>query len=294
MSMSARGDPTDAVSRFYNMTKIAMNSNSSEDDEFPFDGSLYYYKAEKEKNVMTHASDNSTSQHAIIVLLAILSIGIFSLTVAVIYLLCNRTHCRKASHEKSAAADNEDGRLGITGINYLGSNWLEVKSTSSGSSYCSDISNEPKVTLPQIVGNTASSICCSSVSELSSQTLETGRKAFSSNTDLEIIDEEARSVESMERPGEGQTTPLCNKSSATIEDNRSNEYQQSVAEISVDNDRSLSGFEDPNEEKPNESHLSSSPTTTENVSFYTSVETPPVVGFGDDDSANVFSAHKTV
>jgi len=64
------------------------------------------------------------SQQAIIMLLVLLSVGLFSLTAAVLYLLCNF-----AGRESRGVVAATDGCLGISAINYLGSNWLEVKST---------------------------------------------------------------------------------------------------------------------------------------------------------------------
>lgn len=258
MSMHALGDTTDAVARFYNMTKTAMDTDVTEDDSL-FDGSVYYYRAVEEKNVYSSSdNDDSVSQQAIIMLLVLLSVGLFSLTAAVLYLLCNR-----AGRESRGVVAATDGRLGISAINYLGSNWLEVKSTtsSSGSSDLSETTSKVsgKVKLPQIVGNSGSSVCGSSVSDLSAQTMETSRRNFNSNTDLEKIDEEAQSTGSLDRK-------TANLSPFTSPGDIEDAGKDSSTKINIENsDQGKIVGQDLDEQITREA----------DASFYTSVETPP-------------------
>ena len=187
MSLRALGDTDDATTRFYEMTKDTMNDASMEAD-LPFDGSLYYYGAEEEKNVIASTGGGSLSSTTIVVLMVLLSVGVFALTVVALYLLIYRI----GRTSRTTDAPRGNGRLGICAVNYLGSAWLEVKSTSSGSCSSETSSASGKGTMPKIVvRNSASSVSCSSVSELSARTPESCRMG-SPNAELEKIDEQAR------------------------------------------------------------------------------------------------------
>ena len=257
------GDSVHAVARFYNMTERAMNAGIGDGDP-RVDGTVYYYTAVEEKNVIIDSDGRgSLLEEKIVFLLVLLSVGVFSLTAAVLYLLCARA-TRKNQNEAIAAGN---GRLGISAVDYLGSSWLEVKSTSSGSSHSSDLDSNfsGKVKFPQIVGNSASSVCCSSVSELSAQTLETTRKGFNANTDLEKIDEEAQSTGDSEAKSvvsEPLASPVKKIAKANdVEENCiAKKDQDTVEQDSLQEHKRLG--------------LVSSPSSTENISFYTPVGTP--------------------
>ena len=159
----------------------------------PFDQNAHNYRSLQEKNIVS-VDGMEPSTNTITLILVLASVGIFLLTVMVMCLLFYR-NSRDNVHSGDVPNDQEDARLGINVVNYLGgSNWLELKSTSSGSSP-SEPSSDDDGRLPKEVGRSGISVCDSSVSELSAYALEAkDRRLFTTNLDLEKIDEEGQCI----------------------------------------------------------------------------------------------------
>lgn len=270
MSMRASGDTHDAVANFYRMLEAAMNGDAATDGDSMHEN-LYYYKAVEENNIISSGNEDRLSHRTTMMILIMLSVGVFSLTVIVMYFLCCRAINIRESRQRMPSSQ-VDGRLGISALNYLGSQWLEVKSTSSGSSCSSKTSSKlsSKTKFPQVVGESNESICCSSVSELSVQTLETSRVS-KSNTDLEKIDEEALSIGELKMKKDmSALTPIKSIRSINTRD---------INEDSVDDGSSKIVKGSCLDELGN-----SYPSSPENQSFFTSVESPPLVNKIVDDN----------
>ena len=174
--------------------KEVMNYNIT---SITFDRNVHHYRSLEDKNVKLDEK-KELSTNTIILLLVVSSVIIFTLTVVVMYLLFYRnlpdSDCRTSDIANNAA----DARLGINhGDRHLeGSTWIELKSTSSGSSPSE--SSDMNGRLPKEVGRSGSSVCDSSVSELSAYTTETKDwRLFAPKLDLEKIDEEGQYTESM-------------------------------------------------------------------------------------------------
>lgn len=201
MSIQIVGSVETATERFYSIMRNTLNdeqivdgfqSNSLE----PFNGNLRYVRATEEDNRIMYPDDSDSS--TMIVLLVILSVGIFCLALAVVYLLFSRFDRVQTSSNvgNRTSTGNADSRLGINAI-AEGMNWLEVKSTSSSADSSSSMSSSTLSKLsrpPKIVMNVSNSVCGSSVSDISVQSLGT-IESFNMNPKLEKIDEEAPSFE---------------------------------------------------------------------------------------------------
>jgi|AntRauTorckE5430_2_1112549.scaffolds.fasta_scaffold14704_1 hypothetical protein len=162
----------------------------------PSDRKVHYFRSLQESGIVQddkrwHPTDIT------ILLLVLSSVGMFLLTILVMHLLFYRNSEDNDPSGHATQNDEGDARLGINVVNYLGgSNWLEFKSTSSGSSQ-SESSSDTNGRLPKEVGHSGISVCESSVSELSAYTLEIKDcRFFTTNLDLEKIDEEGQCSES--------------------------------------------------------------------------------------------------
>lgn len=178
------------------MNDAQMADGFQSNTQEPFNGHLRYIRATEEENRIVYPNDSDSA--TLIVLLVILSIGIFFLTLAVVYLLFSRfDRVQRCSNvDNITSSHNADSRLGINAV-AEGMNWLEVKSTSSSADSSSSMSSStlPKPTRPpKIVMNVSNSVCGSSVSDISVQSLGT-IESFNMNQKLEKIDEEAPSFE---------------------------------------------------------------------------------------------------
>ncbi len=214
MSIRVVGDLEPAIDKFYNMTKDTMNMNINEDDgnrfELPWNGRYYFIRSTEEGNSV-HDAEHQRESPVMFVLLILLSMGIFCLTLAVIYLLYIRCTELKRSNRNARSSNestrqqnrdgNREGRLGISAVDN-GMHWLEVKSTSSSASASSSMSSSTipapqRNALPKVVGNTSNSVCCSSVSELSVLSIQSSgtSESLNPNAKLEKIEEEGPSME---------------------------------------------------------------------------------------------------
>jgi hypothetical protein len=162
----------------------------------PSDRKLHYFRSLQE-NGTVHGDKRWHSTDTTILLLVLSSVGMFLLTILVMHLLFYRNSGDNDPSGHATQNDEGDARLGINVVNYLGeSNWLEFKSTSSGSSQ-SESSSDTNGRLPKDVGHSGISVCESSVSELSAYTLDIKDCRFlTTNLDLEKIDEEGQCSES--------------------------------------------------------------------------------------------------
>jgi len=176
--------------------KEAMNYNVT---SITFDRNVHHYRSLEDTTNIELDEKKELSTNTVILLLVLSSIGMFTLTVVVMYLLFYRNHpdsgCRTSDNANNAA----DAILGINhvGRHLEGSTWIELKSTSSGSSP-SESSSDINGRLPKEVGCSGASVCDSSVSELSAYTTETKDwRLFAPKLDLEKIDEEGQYKESL-------------------------------------------------------------------------------------------------
>ena len=180
MVMKVDSDTIEEVMN-YNITSIT------------FDRNVHHYRSLEDKNISTNT---------IILLLVLSSIIIFTLTVAVMYLLFHRNLPDSDCRTSDSANNVADGRLGIDhgGRHLAGSTWIELKSTSSGSSPSE--SSDMNGRLPKEVGRSGSSVCDSIVSELSAYTTVTKDwRLFAPKLDLEKIDEEGQYAASLSQQG---------------------------------------------------------------------------------------------